>query len=326
MRLSSKLTVIACLFAYLLSPLMVAAERLRGSVIVPQGPDVRRVILRAIKARGGRDGWKWIRRLKYRQRINVLSPTGKLLHRAHELKHFWKQGTSQFTRAENYEPSAPPFIRCLGPRGLWLRRAGHTVRDNLIEGAYLREAFRDFLILSLPHVLRWKACDRVYQGIRPVRGVPCYQILVTKLPGWRTFEDHEFFVSISVDDHRVVALSHWRETTPHEKTDIFFERYKLLADGSRGHTYCLPYKWTEIEPDGTTTHTVLDAIEINPKMNIELFLPVPGKEAGFHADMARNAEHVPADRIPEKAPRKTFFVRPPSWRYYLEGKRQQSLK
>jgi len=301
-------------------------DRLPGTVVVPRGEDVRRIVNRAVLARGTRAGWEWVRRLEYRQSFQVRNATGRLIHHGQQLKHIVKHGQTMFSRAEDFAPSRPPLVRCLGPTGLWVRRAGHAVGDRLLEDAYLHETFRDFLFLSLPHVLHWRGCEKVYQGERPVHGVPCHQVLVTRLPGWRTFEDNEFLVSISVDDYRVVAVSFWAERDSCTKTDVFFENYTLQTDGSHGNTWWIPCRWEVFEPDGTVTRHVLDGIRVNPRLDMALFTPAPGKDAGFDADRERHGEFVPADRLPREAPRKTFFVRPPSWDYYLSGKRQRALK
>ena len=319
-------TAILCLELVFSAPLYAQKTMEFGSVMIPNGPDIRNIIVRAIKAKGGKSGWEWVRRLKFRQRYRVYTATGRLLHHGRELKHIVKHAHTHYARSENYEPSTPPFIRCLSPTGIWLLRAGHALKDTLIESSYLRETYLDFLVLSLPHVLRWRQCDRVYQGIRPVHGIPCYQILVSKLPRWKTFEDHEFLVSFSVDDYRLVALSFWPERSASEKTDVFFEAYERLSDGSHGHDYVLPSKWKIIHADGRQKEISIDSVEVNPSIDMAIFSPPPGKDAGFHADSERNLRHVPKNRLPKSPPRKTFFVRPPSWRYYLEGKLKENKR
>lgn len=291
-----------------------------------EGPSIRSLTINAVAANGGMTGWRWVRRLEFRQRFQVHDAEGHLQGHGQLLKRLAKAGGSFFERAEDAAVSAPPLVRALGPEGVFVLRGARPVDDPVLEAAWVREAYRDFLALSLPHVLEWSQVRKTYRGVVPVRGVPCHQILVTSLPGWRPFEGREFLVSLACDDLRVLALEDWAADRPDRIHRAWFGNHTTATDGTVGHTWRYPRRWEYLDEDGDTVTLLLDALTVNPRMDDAIFRPSPDREAGAVTQGPRETAPVPGDRMPGDHPRRTFFVRTPSWSYYMQGKHRQTLE
>jgi len=293
-------------------------------MLVPDGPAPQSIVIRTVQANGGTHGWRWVRRLRYRARRQSSDIHGAFLDRGREIKHFQKHRGSFLARFEDSAMSAPPLIRVLGPNGPWTLRGGMRVPCGADVTAFEFEAFLDYLVLSLPYVLQWKGVPKIYQGRVPVRGISCYQLLCSTLPGWRPFEGHRLLVSISVDDYRIVAMSLWPEKQPKDKTTVYLSNHKMTSDGTMGHNWRYPRRWEILRPSGATTIVRLDALEINPRFDPRIFSPPPpGKQAGFAHTVEADKEPTPNDRIPAMAPRKTMFVRGEAEGYYRRRSNEQ---
>ena len=265
-------------------------NHLPGQFIQPFGGNVNDIIDKAIEARGGATGWGKIRQLTFTERYQVKNPNGQLLHRGVIEKRVLKDGNQFFSRSDDQSDATPAFIRCLGPKGFWMSRSALEIEDALLKKAYMFESTRDYLLFSMPYLIKRSDSIKKFAGVKPVHGKKCFQIYVPGINELKSFEGYEFLVSITTDTYFVKAISFWKEQNDQQKTTIYLSGYKPYKVPGRDLTQMIPNHYFIIFPDSSTLSTSCVNMELNKNMNRDYFFARTNINSDFPHNKVRETD------------------------------------